>query len=202
MFDAKAIPDAKTLSDASSLEVLDSSGNRVPFGSLFESEKIVLVFIRHFFCGSCQDYVTQLSTVRKEALEEARMKIVVIGCGDWQPIESYTELTEFKGPIYADPSRKLYTTLGMTLESLASAPAGEPKKSYISGGALALTFRSIWKGPVKNPALIGKQGNISQLGGDFVFGPGMTCSFANRMQHTEDHIEVPELMKTAGVAYP
>ena len=28
-------------------------------------------------------------------------------------------------------------------------------------------------GPIKNPSHFGKQGNLSQLGGDFVFGPGM-----------------------------
>jgi hypothetical protein len=31
----------------------------------------------------------QLATVRKEALEEAGTKIIVIGCGEWQPIASY-----------------------------------------------------------------------------------------------------------------
>jgi len=52
------------------------------------------------------------------------------------------------------------------------------------------------------PTQLGKQGNIKQLGGDFIFGPGTlyedsrtlgllvmignTCSFAHRMQHTED----------------
>ena len=39
---------------------------------------------------------------------------------------------------------------------------------------------------MKNPALVGKQGNISQLGGDFIFGPGNTCLLAYRMRHTED----------------
>lgn len=37
-----------------------------------------------------------------------------------------------------------------------------------------------------NPSHIGKQGNFSQLGGEFILGPGLECSFASRMQHTED----------------
>ena len=36
-----------------------------------------------------QEYVSQLSTVRPEALEQAGTKIVVIGCGDWQLINNY-----------------------------------------------------------------------------------------------------------------
>ena len=33
---------------------------------------------------------------------------------------------------------------------------------------------------------MGKQGSISQLGGDFIFGPDAQCIFAHRMRHTED----------------
>lgn len=32
---------------------------------------------------------------------------------------------------------------------------------------------AIQKGPLLNPHHMGKQGNLSQLGGDFVLGPGM-----------------------------
>jgi len=57
---------------------------------------------------------------------------------------------------------------------------------------------------VTHPKLIGRQGNIAQLGGDFIFGVGgyrvrtdlalryryhpigPQCSFAHRMRHTED----------------
>ena len=57
---------------------------------------------------------------------------------------------------------------------------------------------------IKNPQFAGKIGNMTQLGGDFVFGPGTLhtehrlscsgltnilgpiCTFASRMQHAED----------------
>jgi hypothetical protein len=39
------ILDTETLSKVSSLEVLDPSGTKVPFGSLFEKTKAVVVFI-------------------------------------------------------------------------------------------------------------------------------------------------------------
>jgi len=60
------------------------------------------------------------------------------------------------------------------------------------------------QGPLKHPDHIGKQGNISQLGGDFIFGTGTRifpisgsslrsdlmvdndCLFAHRMEHSED----------------
>jgi hypothetical protein len=43
------------------------------------------------------------------------------------------------------------------------------------------------RGPVSRPWMIGKQGHILQLGGEFIFDDdGKTCKYASRMQHTED----------------
>lgn len=63
-------------------------------------------------------------------------------------------------------------------------------------------------GPLQHPTLVGKQGNISQLGGDFILGPGNVCSFAHRMQNTEDRtflsylfniiyseVKIPQMLK-------
>lgn len=58
--------------------------------------------------------------------------------------------------------------------------------SFSSFRFLVSPFLYNQRGPLKNPSLIGKQGKLSQLGGDFIFGPGNTCSFASRMRHTED----------------
>ncbi|KAJ7716523.1 AhpC/TSA antioxidant enzyme-domain-containing protein [Mycena metata] len=173
-----ALPEASVLELASKCEVEDPSGAKVQFGSLFAEQKTVVVFIRHFFCGQ---YVTQLATVPQAALEAASTKLVIIGCGDFRALEHYKDLTDFHGSIYADSSRQLYQIFGLI--------------SNLDSG----TWESIKTGPMKSPTLIGKQGNFSQLGGDFVFGPGNQCSFAHRMRHTEDHIEVADLMKTAGV---
>ncbi|KAF5376209.1 hypothetical protein D9615_008488 [Tricholomella constricta] len=216
---ALAISDGGTIAAASKLEILDVKGNKVAFGSIFESQKTIVVFIRHFFCGSCQAYVERLASVPQQALEKADAKIVIVGCGEWNPIQSYAgksalllpvlspgysdvlhpETTQFHGPIYADPSRALYHALGMNIEKLEGTPAGQERRGYLTKGAFVNAMQSIWKGPLKHPSLIGKQGNISQLGGDFVLGPGPQCTFASRMQHTEDHIEVRDLMKKAGV---
>ncbi|KAJ6589929.1 AhpC/TSA antioxidant enzyme-domain-containing protein [Mycena vulgaris] len=190
------LPEVSVLELASKCEVDDATGATVAFGSIFAEQKTVVVFIRHFFCGG---YVEQLASVPATTLESAGTKIAVIGCGEWKAIPNYAETTGFRGPIYADPTLKLYHTLGMDIQNLAGTPAGQNKPSYITMGPLSNAWKSIKTGPLKNPTLIGKQGNISQLGGDFVLGPGQSCSFAHRMQHTEDHIEVVDLMKTAGV---
>ncbi|KIJ66638.1 hypothetical protein HYDPIDRAFT_109750 [Hydnomerulius pinastri MD-312] len=200
--DRSTLPDEPSLLQACQTLVLDSQGQSTEFGSIFNDKPTIVVFIRHFFCGSCQDYVMHVSSVRQEALAAAGKQVVIIGCGSYEPIAHYKETTLCPFPIYADPTRKLYHTLGMTIETLARTPANEERKSYLRKGDVANALSSMWRGPLKNPSLIGKQGNISQLGGEFVFEPGPKCVFASRMQHTQDHVEVAELMKIAGVEYP
>ncbi|KAF4598577.1 hypothetical protein EYR38_006981 [Pleurotus pulmonarius] len=203
MSTSKSIPEASVLQEASLLEIFNLNGEKVKFGSIFEKESVIAVFIRHFFCGvsfvPLRMYVEQLATVKKENLASASTKIIVIGCGKWGAIKAYAETTGFGGEIYTDPTRELYHKLGMTIGSVKTTPAGEEKRSYLRGGFWAGIVQSLLKGPLSHPSLIGKQGNFTQLGGDFIFGPGIKCSYASRMQNTEDHAEVAELMKLAGV---
>ncbi|KZT73400.1 hypothetical protein DAEQUDRAFT_703823 [Daedalea quercina L-15889] len=193
------VPSTQDVAEATKLIVYDSQGNSIEFGNLIRHQKTVVVFIRHFFCGSCQQYVMQLALVPPESLQQAGARLVVIGCGEWQPIQNYCETTGFKGEMYADPSRALYKIFGLA-ENLDGTPTGEERRSYLTKGVLSNAVQSTWKA-LKVPRLIGKQGKISQLGGDFIFGPGETCSFASRMHHTEDHVEVGDLMRAAGLAY-
>ncbi|KAH9169110.1 hypothetical protein EDB89DRAFT_2199627 [Lactarius sanguifluus] len=242
--------DAKALETATDIHVFDKKGGKVRFGDIFNDQKTIVVFIRAYYAtravmrpyihvdpvvyrkgtssvgydaasfSSCMQYVSQLATVRADALEEASTKIVVVGCGDWSLIEGYQSTSQsprisstydrpaplvenagFKGELYANPDRKLYDTLGL-VSNLQTTPKGEERRSYLTRSLLSGTLWSIWRGPLKNPLNLGKQGNISQNGGDFVFGPGASCSYSSRMKHTEDHVEVSELMKAAGVSYP
>jgi len=172
-----ALPDANTIAKASALNVLDALGKKISFGSIFEEHQTVVVFIRHFFCGACKAYIETLANVvSQEVLAKSNTKIVVIGCGGWEAIQSYAVSTGFPGTFYADPTRELHRALGMTLETLARTPKGEQPKSYLSVSFVKQTLASICSGPLSHPALIGKQGNMSQVGGEFIFGPGECLS--------------------------
>ncbi|KIP04326.1 hypothetical protein PHLGIDRAFT_200269 [Phlebiopsis gigantea 11061_1 CR5-6] len=194
-------PDEKALSAAADFSILDSSGNRVNFGDIYKEKKTIVVFIRHFFCGSCMAYVSQLASVRQDALQSAETQLVVIGCGDFQPIEGYAETSGFQGPIYADPGNVLFRHFNLT-STLARTPAGEQKKSYLAGRSHLWNVLGSIGRILRNLHLLGKQGAWSQLGGEFILGPGNQCLFASRMKHTEDHVELSELMNQAGVEYP
>jgi hypothetical protein len=96
-------------------------------------------------------------------------------------------------PLYSDPSRKLYTKLGMT----SNLDVGVKPPSYVKKGvAEALTTG------VKNAVISGKHiidgGNPSQNGGEMLFANGELVWF-KRMRHTQDHTEVAELKEVLGL---
>ncbi|KZV70266.1 hypothetical protein PENSPDRAFT_675767 [Peniophora sp. CONT] len=190
--------DNQTLEKVSQLEVYNSNGDKVKFGSVFKDRKTVVVFIRHFFCGQ---YVMQIaSTVRAEALQKANAGIVLVGCGEWELIKEYKADTGFEGDVFANPDRTLYRALGM-VENLKQTPSGQPKASYITQSVLKTTLEAT-KHTFFHITQFSKSGNISQNGGELVLGPGLNCSYFHRMVHTQDHAELVEVMAAAGVDYP
>lgn len=76
----------------------------------------------------------------------------------------------FKCPydIYVDPSRKLYSALGMTRRT-TDAGSDELKGDYITHGPIG-GIGMVVKNAVKMP--IGRAGDVKQLGGEFLLGPG------------------------------
>jgi len=191
--------DLRSLSDTL---VFDENGDRIPFGNIYKDKRTVVIFIRHFFCGSCKAYIEAIAKIRKDAFENANTDIALIGCGDYTLLKEYIESTGFNGRGYADPSRKTYKLLGM-ISTLKTTPKGEQKKEYVPNSFLMNTLRSTWAF-LKTPSvsLAGKGGNVFQLGGELILGPGDTCSFIYRMQHTEDHTDVADLMRVSNVEYP
>jgi len=196
---ADILPTADSLTEAEKLEVFDEKGTRISFGALISKQRTVVVFIRHFFCGMCQNFVAQLADIPKDILEKAGVKIIVIGCGEYPLITNYKNNSNFYGEVYAEPTRKLYQTLGMNLQNFDITPKDQTPKTYVAKNRMATAAKSIWR--IRNPLHVGRQGNFSQLGGEFIMGPGNVCSFSHRMIHTEDHLEPRDLMAAAGVSY-
>jgi len=53
-----SLPSKSTLEKTADLPIFDVDGNIIPFKSLYwsdgnESQKVMIIFIRHFFCGVC-----------------------------------------------------------------------------------------------------------------------------------------------------
>ncbi|OCK84977.1 hypothetical protein K432DRAFT_378041 [Lepidopterella palustris CBS 459.81] len=196
---SKSMPTQADLDKCADLLVLDSDGASRPFKSLYMGEGVaprqLIIFVRHFFCGNCQEYLRTLSSsITPESLLTLPTPtfITVIGCGRPDLIEMYASTSNCPFPIYADPTRKLYDLLGMT----NTLDLGK-KPEYIQTSLFATTVQSIVQ--VLKTGRDGlKGGDIRQVGGEFMFEDGRVV-WCHRMRNTRDHAEVTELRKILGL---
>ncbi|KAI1446248.1 AhpC/TSA antioxidant enzyme-domain-containing protein [Annulohypoxylon stygium] len=169
------LPTIETLRKIEMYTVLDSDGKSHTFKSLYaghnSARRVLIIFIRHFFCGNCQEYLRTLSaSVTPDALLQLPVStfIAVIGCGAPELINSYLQETGCPFPVYADPTRRLYSELGMVRTlAMGSRPA------YLQGKSLAHTVvTGVVQGlkQVKT-GLVMKMGDQRQVGGEFLFEP-------------------------------
>ena len=80
--------------------------------------RTVVFFIRHFWCGQCQDYTfASLSLLDPAAVAAAGIRVVIISNGSWKIIKSYRKLFNCPFPIYVDGPRRLYSLLGWALRA-------------------------------------------------------------------------------------
>ncbi|KAI1812372.1 hypothetical protein GGS20DRAFT_558465 [Poronia punctata] len=169
------IPSQQVLRTIETYTVFGRDGKSHPFKSLYAghnvARRVLVIFIRHFFCGSCQEYIRLLSaSITPEALLGLPVStfITVVGCGSPKLIDAYVEQTKCAFPVYADPTCKLYQELGMTRTlSLGARPA------YLQNTSLAHSIVSgLYQGlkQVKTGLAL-QAGEVSQVGGEFLFEP-------------------------------
>ncbi|XP_061674408.1 peroxiredoxin-like 2C isoform X2 [Syngnathoides biaculeatus] len=167
--------------------VYDRHGTSIPFKSLYQDRKSILVFVRNFLCYSCKEYVDDLSKIPKEILEDAKVSLVVIGQSAHRHIQPFCSLTGYAHEMYVDPERIIYRKLGMRREErfTVSAQASPHVKSGIFMGQM----RSIWRA-VTSPAF-DFQGDLHQQGSQVHFSHFDT----NHL----DHMPINWLLQLAGV---
>lgn len=208
------LPTAAQMIQAASLPLTCEDGSKITFGSLFTAHRTIVVFLRHFLCPYCQDYMSSLKALVKpetlsrlsDASEQRHLVgLVVISSGAHALIRKYRKIFGLPFLVYTDPDLGVYKALGMGKGSFRAGhvhhdrvpprsmspektfgdhdhPAGKvidvPGKgtarrgSYVKhsllGGIAMVIVRSIKVG--MPPWEDG--GDIAQLGGEFVFGPG------------------------------
>ncbi|KAL8648808.1 MAG: hypothetical protein Q9226_005836 [Calogaya cf. arnoldii] len=194
-------PRRKDMESIAELPVLDKDGKPHTFKSLYapadnETSRTLIIFIRHFFCGNCQEYLRTLcSSVTPDVLQSLSppVNIRIVGCGQAELIPMYARETECPYPIYADPSKKLYAELGMA-RTLSLGPKAPQYMQYSLPSAM---IRAIYQN-LKAGRSAFKGGDYWQVGGEFIFDDG-EVTWCHRMKNTRDHVEVPELRRQLGL---
>ncbi|KAK2593882.1 hypothetical protein QQS21_008402 [Conoideocrella luteorostrata] len=168
------LPSEETIKKIENYTILDKDGKTRTFKSLYSgnnvARRVLVVFIRHFFCGNCQEYLRTFSeSISPESLLQLPVStfVVVVGCGDPALIDMYIEATKCPFPIYTDPTRSLFNELGMTMTlALGSRPAYMKKSMWKSSlDSIGQALRFVPKG------LVLKSGDQRQVGGEFLFEP-------------------------------
>lgn len=116
-------PDGATLAAVRDIPLYDAEGNTRPFSALYDpshtpNQRQLIIFIRHFYCGACQAFVKALTegiTMEDYFSIPVPTSIILIGCGAPDLIPQYKKFTHgCHFPIFAEPTRKLFKTLGMS----------------------------------------------------------------------------------------
>lgn len=192
------LPDDKTLNDLYALQVLDQDKDKVPFKSLISpvdgaKGRNVIIFVRHFFCGHCQDYIRAM--VNEPSLSPDNLSklnppttLSIIGCGDPALIPDYIKQTGCPYKMYADPSRATYDKLGFVV----TLAMGEEKPKYIPRSTFATVLDSLRITLASGTkALSG--GKFNQNGGEMIWVDG-ELQYCRKMSNTTDHLEVEDLV--------
>ncbi|KAF4977782.1 hypothetical protein FZEAL_5748 [Fusarium zealandicum] len=168
------IPSPGTLNKIQNYIVLDHHGKSYPFKSLYTgsnvARRVLIIFVRHFFCGNCQEFLRSLSdAVTPEALLRLPVStfIAVIGCGDPALIDMYINETKCRFPVYTDPTRSLFDALGMSKTLQMGAKPAYMRKS-MTRSIVASIVQGVKQLPTGN---VLKMGDQRQVGGEFLFEP-------------------------------
>ncbi|KAK2022998.1 hypothetical protein LX32DRAFT_645015 [Colletotrichum zoysiae] len=168
------LPTPQILKKIENYVVLDRHGKSHSFKSLYTgrnvARRVLVIFVRHFFCGNCQEFLRTLSeSITPDALLGLPIStfIAVVGCGNPGLIDMYLEETGCPFPVYTDPTRRLFDTLGMTRTlALGTRPA------YMRKSLLKSAAESVLQGLKQVKAgLATKSGDHRQVGGEFLFEP-------------------------------
>ncbi|KAM0421285.1 hypothetical protein ACHAPT_011007 [Fusarium lateritium] len=193
-------PSIEELKAVEEIPVFDSNGVKRSFRSLYSgpesSGRVLVVFVRHFLCGACSNYVKFLSEeASPEKLAPSNTSIVIIGNADPEVIKMYLENTGCKHPVYVEPTGKLFDGLGM-IKTWIEGPA----KGYASESSTWLFFQSASK--LVRGLLAGypatKVGKPNQQGGEFMFEGDEAermVTWCHRMRASRDHTPTDEMLK-------
>ncbi|XP_039906644.1 peroxiredoxin-like 2C isoform X2 [Simochromis diagramma] len=164
------------LRDVEDCLIYDRHGVSIPFKTLYQDRKSVIIFVRNFLCYSCKEYVDDLGKIPREVLE------------------SFCLLTEYPYEIYVDPERRIYQKLGMKREETFTDSA-QPSP-HVKSGVFMGQIKTIWRA-MASPAF-DFQGDLHQQGGAIIAGPGSKVHFSHLDMNRLDHMPINWLLQLAG----
>ncbi|XP_053480927.1 peroxiredoxin-like 2C isoform X1 [Ictalurus furcatus] len=175
--------------------IYDRNGLRLTFKSLYQTHKAIIIFVRHFLCFTCQEYVEDLSKIPQEILLDADVRLIVIGQSGFSHIEAFCSLTGYQHEIYVDPERHIYKKLGMKRGEIYEETASQ--SPHVKSSMLVGSIKSMWRA-MTSPAF-DFQGDPLQQGGALIIGPGPNIHVAHFDMNRFNHMPINGLLQLAGM---
>ncbi|ELT93208.1 hypothetical protein CAPTEDRAFT_183827 [Capitella teleta] len=184
------------LDEINSHIIYDEWGQKICFGDIYKDKKTIVIFLRHFLCFMGKEYVDDLALIPEKMFKDTDVQLVLIGCASWKFIEGFREDTGYAGLLFVDPDRTLYKGIGC-LESIKADSIKDSKVSkHIKSGVFMGILKSAWRG-MKYRQM---QGDLNQLGGAFVIGPGAEVHYQHFDLTAADQAPINDLLLTCGLS--
>ncbi|XP_005155131.1 peroxiredoxin-like 2C [Melopsittacus undulatus] len=187
-------PEHGELREAARCLVQDGDGRSIPFKALYREQKAIVLFVRNFLCYTCKEYVEDLAKVPQSFLQEANVRLIVIGQSSYHHIKPFCNLTGYTHEMYVDPQREIYKTLGMKRGEGSNISVRSP---HVKSNTLLGSIRSMWRA-MTGPAF-DFQGDPAQQGGALILGPGNEVHFVHLDKSRLDHVPINTVLQLAGV---
>lgn len=169
-------------------QVFDLNGNGIPISDLWKDRKAVVAFARHFGCVFCRKRADLLAS-QKDRMDASGVALVLIGPGSIDQAKAFSEQTNFKGEVYADPSHLSYEVLGFVSGVLSTfTPQAGLKiiQLYMEG------YRQDWGLSFQRDTVT--RGGWQQ-GGIIVAGPGKSnISYIHKDKEAGDDPDMEDIL--------
>jgi peroxiredoxin len=160
---------------------LESLDGPVRLSERWSERPVAIVFMRHFGCAFCREYLIQLGR-SYEDLRAAGGEVVAIFQYRAEPTVSFCRSRGVPFECLGDPSRAGYKAVGLE--------RGERKEYF------GLHVTRMWLRAAKVGAYVGKpQGDIAQRPGTFVVDQGGEVRLAHYNRSSPDNPTIPELLE-------
>ncbi|XP_031256931.1 thioredoxin-like protein AAED1, chloroplastic [Pistacia vera] len=183
----------ETVNSLDSVKVFDLNGNEISVSDLWKDRKAVVAFARHFGCVLCRKRADYLAS-KKDVMDASGVALVLIGPGSVEQARTFSEQTNFKGEIYADPSHSSYNALRFVSGvSTTFTPKAGLKiiQLYMEG------YRQDWKLSFEKDTI--SRGGWRQ-GGIIVAGPGKSnILYIHKDNEAGDDPDIEDILKACCV---
>lgn len=160
--------------------VQDEQGRKIPVSRFWQSQPVILVFLRHFGCISCRSH-SQDVWANRERLEKGGAKVVFIGNGHPKKIQELRDSYSLgDAPIFTDPTLRVFQLAGFN-RGFAYLAKVETVKNML---------KLAQQGHQNGSPFASGTGSNRQMGGIIVVQPGFKVTYQYISEAVGDTPEV------------